>query len=69
MRPEEWDYLWNEEITGMILTSCDIKITVGELPKISFMVCMNLLVEKLSDESFEKLKSLIDRETKYRKKS
>jgi len=62
-----WEDVWCTDITGMDIQTLDIKMEVGNLPKASFRICMNLLVEKQSDEDLEKLKRLVDEEIKYRK--
>ncbi len=59
--------VWWVEITGMDIRSLDLKIEAGNFPKISFKVCMNLLIEKRSEEELVKLKELVDKEIQCRK--
>ena len=67
MTIKNWDDVWLTEITGMWLQSCDIKMSVGNFPKVSFNICMNHLIEKQSNENLERLKKLVDKEIQYRK--
>ena len=61
-----WEDIWWEEINGMIVDRFQLSMEVGSLPKTSFHICMNLLIEKQSNENLQKLKDLVEKEIKSR---
>lgn len=57
--------VWDREdlmyvtVTGMFLTNCTFKASVGELPKIDFTMNVNIFLQKLSEEELDEIKKLI----------
>jgi len=55
----EVDDLMYVEVTGMVLTNINVRLTIEQLPKVDFTMNINSFLQRLSEEELDKIKKLI----------
>jgi len=57
---ENDNVVWHKTVTGMCLSTLDLKLAVGENPKISFEMSIHMFLETFNKEELEKLKTMVE---------